>query len=316
MDIELGAMKITRSARLTFINVLILSLICTVIDGIRRRYTVERPMKCILNATRQLTQGDFSARIEPIHSSPRTNEFDTIIEDFNKMAEELGGIETLRTDFIVNVSHEIKTPLAVIQNYSTMLQDPGLPEDKRIEYAKTITDATGKLTELITNILKLSKLENQQIYPKTSEYNLGEQLRVCLLGFEDAWEKKNLDIDADIDDVNVNADEELLTIVWNNIFSNAMKFTDTGGKITVSLKEENGIATVRVTDTGCGISPENGRRIFEKFYQGDKSHSALGNGLGLALVKRVVDIMGGEISIESAIGQGSTFIIKLRSDEN
>ena len=316
MDIEFSALDITRSARLTFVNVLILSLICTIIDGIRRRYTVERPVKRILNATRQLTQGDFSTRITPIHGIESMNEFDTIIADFNKMAEELGGIETLRTDFIANVSHELKTPLAVIQNYSTMLQDPGLPEDKQIEYAKAITDATGRLTELISNILKLSKLENQQIYPKTSEYNLGEQLRVCLLGFEDAWEKKNLDIDADIDDVNINADEELLTIVWNNIFSNAMKFTDAGGKITVSLKEENGIATVRVSDTGCGISPENGRRIFEKFYQGDKSHSELGNGLGLALVKRVVDIMGGEISIESAIGQGSTFIVKLRGDEN
>ena len=311
MDIEFGATEITKSARLTFLNVLILSLICTLIDGIRRRYTVERPVKRILEATRRLTRGDFTARIEPF-GLERRNEFDAIIEDFNKMAEELGGIETLRTDFIANVSHELKTPLAVIQNYSTMLQDPRLPEDKRVDYAKTITGATVRLSELMSNILKLNKLENQQIYPEAHEYNLGEQLRECLLGFEDGWEKKNLGIEADIDDaVTVRADEELLTLVWNNLFSNAVKFTGDGGKITVSLKSENGAAVTRVSDTGRGIPPEIGCRIFEKFFQGDKSHAARGNGLGLALVKRVVDVMGGDISVESAEGKGSTFTVRL-----
>ncbi|MCL1820807.1 MAG: HAMP domain-containing histidine kinase [Oscillospiraceae bacterium] len=317
LNIELGVQEITKSARLTFMNVLILSLICTVIDGIRRKYTVERPVKRILDATRRLTHGDFTVRIEPFGipypaSLERKNEFDAIIEDFNKMAEELGGIETLRTDFIANVSHELKTPLAVIQNYSTMLQDTNLSEETRVEYAKTITGATGRLSELITNILKLNKLENQQIYPEAREYNLGEQLRECLLDFEDAWGQKNLDIDEDIDDVTVKADEELLILVWNNLFSNAVKFTDAGGKISVSLKNENGFAVARVSDTGRGIPQDVGRRIFEKFYQGDNSHAAQGNGLGLALVKRVVDIMGGEITVESAVGRGSTFIVKLR----
>ena len=313
MDIELGA-EITRSARLTFINVLILSLICTIIDGIRRKHTVERPVKRILNATRRLTEGDFTVRIEPLHGIDRMNEFDAIIRNFNTMAEELGGIETLRSDFIANVSHELKTPLSVIQNYSTILQDPGLPEDKRIEYAKSITDAIGRLSELITNILKLNKLESQQIFPEAREYNLGEQLRECLLVFEDAWDTKGLELDFDIDDVTVRADAELLTIVWNNLFSNAVKFSDAGGRITVSLKNGNGVAVVRVSDTGCGMTPEVGRRIFEKFYQGDKSHATQGNGLGLALVKRVVGIVGGEISVESTEGKGSTFTVKLRGD--
>ena len=190
MDIDLGA-EITRSARLTFINVLVLSLICTVIDGIRRKITVERPVKRILRAARELTQGNLSTRIEPIRLEQK-NEFDIIIEDFNKMAEELSGIETLRTDFIANVSHELKTPLAVIQNYSTMLGAAELSEENRIEYAKAITNATGRLSELISNILKLNKLENQQIYTELLEFNLGEQLRECLLGFEDVWEQKNL----------------------------------------------------------------------------------------------------------------------------
>ena len=314
LDVEFSAAEITRSARLTFLNVLILSLICTIIDGIRRKYTVERPVKRILSATRQLTQGDFTARIEPFHGVELKNEFDAIIADFNKMAEELEGIETLRTDFIANVSHELKTPLAVIQNYSTMLQDAKLPEEKRIECAKAITDAARRLSELITNILKLNKLENQQIFPEAKEYNLGEQLRESLLGFEDAWEKKNLDIEADINDVIVKADEELLTLVWNNLFSNAVKFTQAGGKIMVSLDMENGYAVAKVSDTGCGMPPEIGQRIFEKFYQGDQSHSVQGNGLGLALVKRVVDIVGGEISVESTVGQGSTFTVKLRGE--
>ncbi|MDR0249372.1 MAG: HAMP domain-containing histidine kinase [Oscillospiraceae bacterium] len=311
VDIELD-IGIRNSARLTFANVLALSLICTIIDGIRRKYAVQRPVKRILSATRQLTHGDLSVRIAPLHSGGRVNEFDAIIADFNKMAEELEGIETLRSDFIANVSHELKTPLAVIQNYSAMLQDPALPEEKRVEHAKTIGAASARLSELVTNILKLNMLENQQIFPEAREYDLGEQLRECLLAFEDAWEGKRLALDIDIDDLTVKADEELLTIVWNNLFSNAIKFTGEGGSISVSLKEESGCAVAKVSDTGCGMTQEVGRHIFEKFYQGDKSHATRGNGLGLALVKRVVDIVGGEISVTSAVGNGSTFTVRLR----
>jgi signal transduction histidine kinase len=171
---------------------------------------------------------------------------------------------------------------------------------------------------LVTNILKLNKLENQQIYPQTQAYNLSEQLRESLLDFEDAWEKKSLELEVDgiDDDIIIQADAELLTLVWNNLFSNAIKFSEDGGKISVSLKSENGYAVAKVSDTGCGMPPEVGKRIFEKFYQGDNSHSTQGNGLGLALVKRVIDIMDGEISVESTLGQGSTFIVKLRNSIN
>ena len=314
MGIEFG-IEIQKSARLTFINVLILSLIFTLIDGVRRKLTVERPLKQILNATQKWIRGDFSARITPIHGLKNMNEFDVIIEDLNKMAEELSGIETLRSDFIANVSHELKTPLAVVQNYATMLQNPELTEEKRIEYAKTINDASRKFSELVVNILKLNKLENQQIFPEVKEYSLSEQLCECVLTFEDAWEKKGIEIEADIDeDITVKADAELLILVWNNIFSNAVKFTEPGGKISVSLKSKNGCAVTKISDTGCGMPPEVGQRIFEKFYQGDNSHSAQGNGLGLALVKRVIDIVSGEISVESIVGQGSTFIVKLKGD--
>ena len=233
------------------------------------------------------------------------------------MAEELSGIETLRTDFIANVSHELKTPLAVIQNYGTMLQAPGLSDEERAEYAKAVTDSSRRLADLITNILKLNRLENQQIYPEKKVYNLGEQLCECLLNFERVWEEKSIEIDTDIEeDVLIKSDPELLTLVWNNLFSNAMKFTDIGGKVFLSLKTDGEFAVVRVSDTGCGISPEIGRHIFEKFYQGDTSHATQGNGLGLALVKRVADIVGGDISVSSELGKGSTFTVKLRRNAN
>ncbi len=171
------------------------------------------------------------------------------------------------------------------------------------------------MSELITNILKLNKLENQQIFPEAKPYDLGEQLRECLLGFEDMWGKKNLVISTDIaDDIIIQTDGELLSLVWNNLFSNAVKFSEPDGEISVSLKRSHGDVIVKVTDTGCGMASEVGRHIFEKFYQGDSSHAMQGNGLGLALVKRVVDIVGGEISVESAVGRGSTFTVMLQGD--
>ena len=310
--IEFTEENIRPAAILTFGNVVWLSLLCTIIDGIRRKYMVERPVKRIIAACEKIMQGELSARIEPL-SGIDADGFNIIIQYFNRMAAELSGTETLRTDFIANVSHELKTPLAVMQNYGTMLQQPGLAEEKRVEYAKAITDASRRLADLITNILKLNRLENQEIFPEKQTFNLGEQLAECLLNFESTWEQKEIDIETDIEEeVFIASDSELLTLVWNNLFSNAMKFTKQGGTVGLSLKTEGGFAVVQVNDTGCGISPETGKHIFEKFYQGDTSHAAQGNGLGLALVKRVVDIVGGDISVSSEVGKGSTFTVKIR----
>ena len=231
----------------------------------------------------------------------------------NQMAQELSGTETLRTDFIANVSHELKTPLAVMGNYATMLQKPGITEEERCDYAKAISEAARKLAQLITNILKLNKLENQQIFPTPQAFDLSEQLCESLLLFEDAWEAKNLEIETDIQDgVRIQSDPELLSLVWNNLISNAVKFTQPGGTVGVSLKAEEDHITVVVRDTGCGMTPEVGQHIFEKFYQGDTSHATQGNGLGLALVKRVVDILNGEIGVQSIHGKGSTFTVRLK----
>jgi signal transduction histidine kinase len=273
---------------------------------------VDRPVKKITDAAEQIMQGNLDIRIEKLKTIDLENGLNVIIDDINRMAKELSGMETLRTDFIANVSHELKTPLAVMQNYGTLLQQPDLPEEQRMEYARAITEASQSLANMVSNILKLNKLENQTIYPATVTYDLGEQLCECLVGLEEVWDKKGLDIEADVaEDVYVTADPELLTLVWNNLFSNAIKFTEAGGKISLTLKSEGGKAVVQVADTGCGISPEVGKHIFEKFYQGDTSHAAKGNGLGLALVKRVMDITGGDISVSSEVGRGSVFTVTL-----
>lgn len=315
--IALTEEKIGNAARLTFLNVLFLSFLCTLIDGLRRKWMVERPVKQIVKAAEQIMKGDFSVRIPPLPGIENNSGFAVIADYFNRMAQELSGTETLRTDFIANVSHELKTPLAVIQNYGTMLQHPGLPEQKRMEYAKAITEASHRLADLITNILKLNKLENQQIYPQVETYDLGEQLCECLLNFEEGWEKKELEIETDVqEEVLIEADRQLLSLVWNNLFSNAVKFTDPHGKISLSLRTQGELAVVEVSDTGCGIPPEVGKHIFEKFYQGDTSHATQGNGLGLALVKRVIDIVGGDISVSSQVGEGSTFTVRIRRGQN
>ena len=304
--------NISTAAKNTFINVLIITAIFKTIDYVRRKIMVDKPVRMITDTAEKIMNGDFSARVKHMHGSGMEG-FNQIGESINAMAEELSSVETLRTDFIANVSHEMKTPLAVMQNYGTLLQTPDLPEEKRMEYAKAITDASRRLADMMTNILKLNRLENQQIYPNLTTFDLGEQLCESLLGYESTWERKNIEIETDIaEDVKVEADAELLSLVWNNLFSNAFKFTDECGKVTLTLTADEEYATVKITDTGCGMSAEVGTHIFEKFYQGDTSHATQGNGLGLALVKRVVDIMQGEIGVESSVGVGTTFTVKIR----
>lgn len=309
---ELSEEIIRRNAPLTFANILILSLAFSLIDLILFHFTTERSLKKIHNAALRFSKGDFSARIEP---DTYQSGFNEIIDDFNKMAQELSGIETLRSDFISNVSHEIKTPLSVIANYASLLQDRSLSEAERAEYARRIASSARKLSDLVTNILRLNKLENQTVFTASEKYDLSEQLCECLLGFESVWERKNIELDADISEgVFIRADAEMLQIVWNNLFSNAFKFTPSGGKVSVSLKACEDSVFVTVEDTGCGIAPETGGRIFEKFYQGDSSRASEGNGLGLALVRRVIDIVGGEIQVASELYRGSRFTVILRRE--
>ena len=280
----------------------------------RMKAAYDTPLQKISAATKKVAHGDFSVRIDPIHQTGKKEDYlDTMISDLNAMIAELGSIETLKTDFVSNVSHEIRTPLSVIQNYSSLLKAEHISEEDRKEYAGIISDASMRLNSLITNILRLNRLENQQISLKTESFDLGGQLTQCLLGFETVWEEKEIEIEPDIeDDVMITSDKELLSIVWNNLLSNAFKFTEPGGTVSISLKTEDDCAVVSVRDTGCGMPAETLGHIFDKFYQGDTSHSMQGNGLGLALVKRIIDIAGGEIRAESVPGEGSTFTVRLR----
>lgn len=301
------------AAKLTFANTVLLSLAFYGMDVIRLKLTVERPVRRIVKAAEKMMQGDFSVRISRSGRMGLEENFLPVFDCFNRMAEELQSVETLRTDFIANVSHELKTPLAAVQNYGVLLQQPGLSGEKRMEYAKGVVQGCRRLTDMVTNILKLNRLENQQIYPNHTVFDLGEQLCECLLQYETVWEKKEIELQTELaEDVTVNADPELLSLVWNNLFSNAFKFTDAGGTVQAVLTATETEAIVCVTDSGCGMTPEVGEHIFEKFYQGDTSHSQQGNGLGLALVKRVIDILRGEIRVESTPGKGSTFIVTIR----
>ena len=312
---ELPVEHIVINARRTFFNVFFITALFIFCDVIRRRITLDKANENIKLALQQIMRGDFSVRIEKKYKYYIWYDYDVIIDSINKMTEELSSVETLRNDFMANVSHEIKTPLAVIQNYATLLQSDNLSEEKRLEYAKTITDASRRMNSLITNILKLSKLENQQIFPNVERYDLSEQLCECLLNFENLWEKKNITIESDIEDsVMIHADPEMMSLVWNNLFSNAMKFTPENGEVYVALKKDGDGAVVTVKDTGCGMSEEVKNHIFEKFYQGDSSRASAGNGLGLALVKKILDITEGRISVSSEPDKGSEFTVTVRGD--
>ena len=276
------------------------------------RTTYEEPMHELAEATSRVANGDFSVYVPTLHTQDKRDYLDVMIMDFNKMVEELGSIETLKTDFVSNVSHEMKTPISIIKNYAELLKAEHITEKQRKEYAQNIEGSAMRLSNLISNILKLNKLENQRITPQVEAYDVCRQLCECILQFADAWDEKEIELETDIDDVAmVKADESLLELVWNNLLSNAIKFTELGGAITVRQTLDENFVKISVSDTGCGMDKDIMHHIFDKFYQGDTSHSKEGNGLGLALVKRVLELMDGDIQVFSEAGKGSTFVVTL-----
>ena len=292
--------------------ILISTLLCTVFDFIRRKIMIERPLKEILEVTKLMAKGNFNVSLKTKHSYNDYDEFDSIKEDLNKMAQELSKSEMLKNDFIANVSHEIKTPLAIINNYVKALNNTSLTNEERQKYLQNLQNASNKLNTLVTNILKLNKLENQRLALDVKKFNLSELLSNQILQFEKIIEEKNIELDLFIEeDLFINSEPNYLEIVFNNLISNAIKFSENNGKIEISLKKNFNKYSIVFKDYGCGMDIETGKHIFDKFYQGDTSHSKEGNGLGLALVKKVIDVIGGKISVESEINVGTTFLIEI-----
>lgn len=308
---SLGVSPIAQT-HLMLLFLILMALLMTLYIRKRMEKTYEEPLKRISEPTRKVAKGDFSVYIPTTNTMEHLDYLDLMILDLNRMIEELGSIETLKTDFFSNVSHEIKTPLAVIQSNVELMEQPGRTEQEYHECAKNLHQATRRLSNLISNMLKLNKLEKQAIQPAPERYNLCRQLCDCSLQFETVWEEKEIEFDAELEDTAyIEADEGLLELVWTNLLSNAFKFTPTGGAVTLTQRREGDRLVVSVTDTGCGMSEETLRHIFDKFYQGDTSHATEGNGLGLALVKQVLEISGGTIRVESKAGEGSSFTVEL-----
>lgn len=267
------------------------------------------PVLRLGDAAKKIAGGDFSVRLE---EDGRIEELVLMARNFNLMAQELGATETFRDDFIANISHEFKTPLAAIEGYAVLLRDAELSLSEKNQYIEKIITATRRLSRLSANILKISQLEGQEIITDKKKFRLDEQLRQALLMLEDSWSRKSLELDLYLDDeVIYYGNDELLMQAWLNIISNAVKFTPEGGRITVSLTEESENVVVRISDTGIGMDEYTVHHVFDKFYQADTSRKAEGNGLGLALVSRIIKLCGGTVTVASAPGAGSAFTVTL-----
>ncbi len=301
----------THIAILLILIIIINALLCSIIDVVRRRYMIQKPLEEILYATKAMARGNFKIDLKPNHSYGNFDEFDLIKYDLNKMASELSKSEILKNDFIANVSHEIKTPLQVIKNYANLLNDNCLSVEERTKYLNSLIEACGKLNKLVMNILQLNKLENQRLRPSLTKFNISDLLAEQILQFESLIENKKINLRCEIEeDLVIESEASYLEIIFNNLISNAIKFTK--DYIYVSLIKVDNSFIVVIKDNGCGMDEETGKHIFDKFYQGDTSHYNEGNGLGLALVKKVIDILGGEINVSSEVGLGTTFKIIIR----
>lgn len=275
------------------------------------KFAGRQPLSAITamsEAAKEVAKGNFNISLS--EECP-VEELQDMAHNFNLMAKELAGTELLRTDFVENVSHEFKTPLSAIEGYVTLLQKKDLSEEKRREYTGNILYNTRRLSTLTSNILLLSRLENQELGIQKEPFCLDEQLREVILAQEEGWTGKELELEIDLEAVDYCGSKDLLVHVWENILSNAVKFAPQRGIIRILLRREDGRVLVCIADTGPGMSEEVRQRVFEKFYQGDVSRSSQGNGLGLALAKRIVDLHDGEIDVSTKERKGTTFTVSL-----
>ena len=270
-----------------------------------------KPIKKLQSAMNQVAEGDLSITVEEKSSF---DEIENINHSFNIMMKELRSNQMVQKDFISNVAHEFKTPLSAIDGYATLLQDESLTNEERIEYARVILETTSSMSELVGNVLLLSKTSNQGIVVDKNNFSLDEQIRKVVVLLEPKWSAKNIDFDVDLEEISVLSNENLMFNVWRNLIENAVKFTKESTKITLSLKTENDKIVFKVLDQGDGIDEDDKKYIFNKFYQADTSHKQEGNGLGLALVKDILTLFGGDITVENLLPNGCCFTVELPSD--
>lgn len=289
-----------------------IAIVSIVVGTLLSSYVSKKMLRPILNindAAKKVAKGDFTVRLE---EASIANEIREIAENFNLMLRELSNTETLRNDFVSNVSHEFKTPLSVIEGYAMLLQDETLTKEEERKYVSTILENTGRLTELTQSILSLSQIENQEIILQKERFQLDEQIRRVLLDFETIWENKNLTIDLNMDETYIYGSQSLLARVWSNLIDNAIKFSDQNGMLSIECSEDGDNIVVIVKDTGIGMDEVVMKHAFDKFYQGERSHHVKGSGLGLALVHRIVTLCGGTVSMHSEKGKGTAVIVMLQ----
>lgn len=267
-----------------------------------------RPLAQLAKAMQQVAAGDFTIQLECKSS---LSDIKKIYSSFNLMVKALASTETLQSDFVSNVSHEFKTPINAIEGYASLLQDSELPREQQMQYVGKIMFNTKRLSDLVGNILLLSKVDNNSIRPKAAEYRLDEQIRQSVFALERKWTEKNIDFDIEMDEVEYFGYESFMQHVWTNLIDNAIKFNPYGGQIKLRLAKEEDVIRFSVADTGPGIPEDAQASIFRRFYQVDSSHKSEGNGLGLALAKRIVTASGGTIEVVSELGAGACFVVQL-----
>lgn len=297
--------------KLGLMTLISLISVATLICGLMSYHVGRRivtPMVKLSAASKEVAKGNYTIRVS---DSSRLEEVQTTFRHFNAMVGQLNSISTLSNDFVANVSHEFKTPLSTIEGYAMLLQDPTLSEEERRDYTDKILSQTQRLTALVGDILLLSKIESKELADQYSTFRLDEQIRQAVVLAEAQWEEKQLVIDAELDELSIHASKGLLTHVWSNLLENAIKFSPVGGKLELRLLQQKECVVFTLRDWGCGMSEEVQSRIFEKFYQGDPSHKAMGHGLGLPMVKRIVELSQGVIEVESQPEQGSLFRVIL-----
>ncbi len=294
-------------------RVIVLMLVVSLFVGIGFSYFLgwifTRPLNIIINNMNRLATGDFKARIRFDSVFDRHPTVAELSRAFNTMAEELENTEMLRSDFVNNFSHEFKTPIVSIAGFAKLLKSGDLSDDEREEYINIIEEESLRLSDMANNVLSLTKIENQRILSGLATFNLSEQIRTCFVILESKWSGRDLDFSLDFDEYDVTANEEMLKQVWLNLIDNALKFTPEGGRIAVTIKRDRALA-VSVFNSGSFIPEENRERVFRKFYQGDPSHSTRGNGVGLSLVRAIVELHGGTV-VCSSDGEGTTFTVTL-----